>query len=104
MSAPTHTRPHLWSAGGVSNADFGYWRDGLRGRVAWITIKHYDEDVLRKVTLFDYENCSGHSVVFEEPVKGDSELFNVKRKNSFEEYDAESIMVPKGLKVLAKTG
>ena len=56
------------------------------------------------MTLFDYENCSGHSAVFEEPVKGDSELFNVKRTDSFEEYDAESIIVPKGLKVLAKTG
>ena len=38
-------RPHLWSAGGVSNPDFGYWRDSLRGRVKWIVIKPYDEEV-----------------------------------------------------------
>ena len=60
----------LYSAGEVSNADFGYWRDGLRGRVAWIVIKPYDEDVFRKVTLFDYENCMGHSAIFEEPIPG----------------------------------
>jgi len=101
-----NTRPHLYSAGEVSNADFGYWRDSVRGRVARITIKPYDEDVFRKVTLFDYEDCMGHSAIFEEARQGytNSTYETVARVDSVEENDAESIMVPKGLQVELLTG
>jgi len=91
------------TAGEVQVSDFGYYGDNIRGEATKLWLKPYDtpEFPLRAVTLFDYEDCRGHSIVlFEDADGGVKEYDNdalYQLRN--EQVQTDSVIVPDGLRL-----
>ena len=93
------------TAGEVQNPDFGYKGDNIRGFAVLLWLKPYDtpEFPLRAATLFDYEDCKGHSIaLFETAGVGikvyDSKYLRLERFGNGR-MQIDSVMVPDGLRI-----
>ena len=91
------------TAGEVQNPDFGYGGDNIRGYARLLWLKPYDtpEFPLRAATLFDYEDCKGHSIALFEDAKEKVKTYDNARLYYYrnEQVKTVSVMVPDGLRV-----
>jgi len=91
------------TAGEVQNPDFGYYGDTIRGEATYLWLEPYDtpEFPLRAATLFDYEDCKGHSIALFEDAKEKVHTYDNARLYYYrnEQVKTVSVMVPDGLRV-----